>query len=53
MVKQAIKRKHPQFSEHYLGYRSFSHLLQEAQRKNLLALERDERSGGYIIRTAD
>ena len=53
MVKQAIKRKHPQFSEHYLGYRSFSHLLQEAQRKNLLALERDEGSGGYIIRTAD
>ncbi len=50
MVKQAIKRKYPQFNEQYYGYRSFSHLLQDAQKKKLLTLSRDERSGGYEVR---
>ncbi|MCL4799579.1 MAG: NYN domain-containing protein [Burkholderiales bacterium] len=49
-VKQAIKRQMPGFSESYYGYRSFSKLLEEAQKRKLLQLERDEKSGGYIIR---
>ena len=51
MVKQALKRRKPGFSETYHGFRTFSQLLEEAQAKGLLTLERDEKSGGYIIRT--
>ncbi len=50
MVKQAIKRRKPGFSESYYGYRSFNQLLEELQDKGLLELERDDKSGGYTIR---
>lgn len=50
MVKQALKRRKPGFSETYHGFRTFGQLLEEAQKKGLLTLERDEKSGGYIIR---
>ena len=49
MVKQAIKRRKPGFNESYYGFRSFSALLEEAARTGLIKLERDQRSGGYII----
>ena len=51
MVKQAIKRRKPGFSESYYGYRSFNQLLEEAQERGLVELERDEKSGGYVIRS--
>jgi uncharacterized protein (TIGR00288 family) len=51
MVKQAIKRRKPGFSESYYGYRSFNQLLEELQAKGLLELERDDKSGGYTIRS--
>ena len=51
MVKQAIKRRKPGFSESYYGYRSFNHLLEELEDKGLIDLERDEKSGGYTIRS--
>lgn len=51
MVKQAIKRKHPQFNESYYGYNSFSKLLEDAQRSKVLVLRKDQRSGTYIIET--
>jgi len=50
MVKQALKRRKPGFNESYYGFRTFSEMLEEAQRRGLLALERDEKSGGYIVR---
>ena len=50
MVKQALKRRQPGFNESYYGFRSFSALLEEAERRQLLALERDEKSGGSILR---
>ena len=50
MVKQALKRRNPGFNESYYGFRAFSDLLEEAQKRKLLSLERDEKSGGYIIR---
>ncbi len=50
LVKQTIKRRKPGFSESYYGFRSFSKLLEEAQTRQLLELERDQRSGGYIIK---
>jgi uncharacterized protein (TIGR00288 family) len=50
MVKQTLKRRKPGFNESYYGYRAFSDLLEDAQKDKLLTLERDEKSGGYIIR---
>jgi hypothetical protein len=49
MVKQAIKRRNPGFVESYYGFRSFSELLLEAESQGLIDLEKDEKSGGYII----
>jgi uncharacterized protein (TIGR00288 family) len=49
MVKQAIKRQRPGFNESYYGFRSFNDLLEEAAARKLLSLERDEKSGGYVI----
>jgi uncharacterized protein (TIGR00288 family) len=49
MVKQTLKRRKPGFNESYYGFRSFNMLLEEAQARNLLKLERDEKSGGYIV----
>ena len=51
MVKQAIKRRKPGFSESYYGYRSFNPLLEELEDKGLIDLERDDKSGGYTIRS--
>ena len=50
MVKQALKRRKPGFSESYYGFKSFSELLEEAQARRLLELQRDDKSGGYILR---
>jgi len=49
MVKQALKRRKPGFNESYYGFRSFNQLLEEARARGLLELERDEKSGGYIV----
>jgi uncharacterized protein (TIGR00288 family) len=49
MVKQALKRRRPGFNESYYGFRSFNRLLEEAAARRLLTLERDEKSGGYIV----
>jgi uncharacterized LabA/DUF88 family protein len=53
MVKQALKRRKPGFNETYYGFRSFNELLEEAEARDLLTLERAERSGGYIVRMID
>jgi uncharacterized LabA/DUF88 family protein len=50
MVKQTLKRRQPGFNESSYGFRSFSELLEEAAKRQLLALEHDEKSGGYILR---
>ena len=50
MVKQALKRVRPGFNESYYGFRSFNALLEEAQARGLVRLERDEKSGGYAVR---
>ena len=50
MVKQTLKRRRPGFNESYYGYRAFSDLLEDAQKDQLIALELDEKSGGYLIR---
>jgi hypothetical protein len=52
MVKQALKRVKPGFNESYYGFRSFNAMLEEAQARGLVALERDDKSGGYAVRLA-
>ncbi|MFU8878140.1 MAG: NYN domain-containing protein [Wenzhouxiangellaceae bacterium] len=49
MVKQALKRRHPGFSESYHGFKSFGQLLEQMQSAGLVKLRHDEKSGGYII----
>ncbi len=51
MVKQALKRRRPGFNESYYGFRSFNKLLEEAEARKLISLERDDKSGGYLIHT--
>jgi len=51
MIKQTLKRRKPGFSESYYGFRSFSQLLEEAEKRGILELERDEKSGGFIIKS--
>jgi uncharacterized LabA/DUF88 family protein len=52
MVKQALKRRNPGFTESYHGFRSFNDLLQAAEKNGSLRLERDEKSSNYIVRLA-
>jgi uncharacterized protein (TIGR00288 family) len=53
MIKQAIKRRNPGFNERAYGFRSFNDLLLEAQKRNLIKLQADEKSGGYIVQTVE
>ena len=50
MVKQALKRRNPGFTESYHGFRSFNGLLEAAEKSGSLKLERDEKLGNYIVR---
>jgi uncharacterized protein (TIGR00288 family) len=49
MVKDTMKRKKPSFNETYHGYRTFSELLQDAQKEGLLELDIDPRSKTYVV----
>ncbi len=51
MVKQALKRRKPGFSESYHGYKTFKHLLEDAKARGMLELEFDKKSGGYIVKS--
>ncbi|MBX5460786.1 MAG: NYN domain-containing protein [Steroidobacteraceae bacterium] len=50
MIKQTLKRQRPGFSESYYGFRSFNALLEEAAARRLVSLEREGKSGGYVVR---
>ncbi|MBN2685661.1 MAG: NYN domain-containing protein [Pontiellaceae bacterium] len=49
MIKQTLKRRKPGFSESYYGYRSFGELLEDAEARGYVDLQRDEKSGGFIV----
>src|SRR5205823_11575340 len=49
MVKDTIKRKKPSFNETYYGYRTFSELLEDAEKQGLLELDTDKRSRTYVV----
>ncbi len=49
LVKQTLKRKRPEFSERFHGYRTFNQLLEDAGRRGLLEITRNASSGGYQV----
>ncbi|MGE3165116.1 MAG: NYN domain-containing protein [Planctomycetota bacterium] len=49
MVKQTMKRKRPSFNEEYHGYPSFSRLLEDLVKFNVIKMHKDQRSGTYVI----
>ncbi len=49
MIKQTMQRKRPSFNEGYYGYSTFSELLEDAERKNVIKLKKDQRSGTYVV----
>jgi uncharacterized protein (TIGR00288 family) len=51
MIKQTLKRRKPGFNESYYGFRSFGQLLEEAEAQGIFELEREEKSGGFIIKS--
>jgi len=53
MIKQALRRVHPDFSELRAGYRNFDELLQEAENEGCVRLEYDEQRGNYRVDLVD
>jgi uncharacterized protein (TIGR00288 family) len=53
MIKQALRRVHPDFNEANAGYRNFNELLQDAERDGCVRLEYDERRGNYRVDLVD
>ena len=49
MIKDTMKRKKPSFDESYYGYRSFTHLLEEADNGAIVDIERNPKSGTYVV----
>jgi uncharacterized protein (TIGR00288 family) len=50
MVKQAMKRRRPGFTESSFGYRSFRELVEDAQKHKLLVIAQDDKFGRYALR---
>lgn len=49
MIKDTMKRKKPSFDESYYGYRSFTHLLEDADEKMVIDIARNPKSGTYVV----
>ena len=52
LLKDTLKRRRPDFSETFYGFRTFGNLLEEAQARGLFDFGRDEKSGTYVFRSA-
>lgn len=49
-IKQTIKRQDPGFNERAFGFKTFKNLLEEAQKRGLVTLEANEKSGDYAVK---
>jgi hypothetical protein len=49
MIKQTMQRKKPSFNEGYYGYSTFTELLQDAERHQIVKLRKDQRSGTVVV----
>jgi uncharacterized protein (TIGR00288 family) len=52
MVKQALKRRRPEFNESYHGYKGFAALLDDMAARGLLVVAKDEKTGQHLVRPA-
>ncbi|MFC5512902.1 NYN domain-containing protein [Massilia jejuensis] len=52
LLKDTLKRRRPEFSEVYYGFRTFGNLLEEAQLRGMFEFGRDEKSGTYVFRSS-
>ncbi len=52
LLKDTLKRRRPEFSEVYYGFRTFGNLLEEAQVRGMFEFGRDEKSGTYVFRSS-
>jgi uncharacterized protein (TIGR00288 family) len=52
-LKQAVRRVYPGFSESYYGYGSFTELLKDLAKDELIELEYDERRRNYQVRSLE
>ena len=52
LIEGELNERNPGFNERAYGFRSFNGMLEEAERRGSLKLERDEKSGGYLVRLA-
>jgi uncharacterized protein (TIGR00288 family) len=50
MVKQALKRRRPEFNESYHGYKGFAALLDDMVARGLLVVTKDEKTGQHLVR---
>ena len=50
MVKQALKRRRPEFNESYHGYKGFAALLDDMVARGLLVVAKDEKTGQHLVR---
>jgi uncharacterized LabA/DUF88 family protein len=53
MIKQTLKRRNPGFNERAYGFRSFNDMLLEAEKRGLLKLEAEQKSGDYRVQTSE
>ncbi len=53
LVKTTMQRRKPGFTESSYGFRSFKGLVEDAQKRGLLEVVRDDKSGQYTIRLPD
>jgi uncharacterized protein (TIGR00288 family) len=49
LIKQTMQRKKPSFNEGYYGYSTFTELIQDAERHQIVKLKRDQRSGTLVV----
>ncbi|MGE5339681.1 MAG: NYN domain-containing protein [Gemmatimonadota bacterium] len=50
MIKQALKRRRPEFNESYHGYKSFGALIDDAAARGVLVVAKDEKTGQQLVR---
>ncbi len=53
MIKQALRRVYPDFSEANAGYRNFADLLKDAEKEGCVRLEYDKKRGNYRVDLVD
>ncbi len=53
MIKDTLKRRDPGFNERAFGFKTFSALLLEAEKKGCVELGKNEKSGGFWVSLPD